>query len=133
MAGAAFGRAPAGNVPAMDDIDVERRERRFQRRTGRRLALGLGVGGVTGAVLGALAGSIVSDVGTPAMWASTVAGAIFFGGLGAVWSAMSGLENPRPGREPLTTDRPLRDVEEPTVEYPEEAEEGAEARRRELG
>jgi hypothetical protein len=122
-----------GNVPAIDEIDdVERRERRFHRRTGRRLSLGLGLGGVTGAVIGVLAGSIVMGSGTAAMWASTIAGAIF-GGLGAVWGAMSGLESPRPGREPLTTDRPLRNVEEPTVEYPKEAEEGAEARRRELG
>lgn len=91
------------------------------------------LGAIVGAALGAVAGSIVSDVGTPAMWATTIAVAIFGGGLGAVWGGMSGLENPRPGREPLTTDRPMRDVEEPTVEYPEEADEGAEAHRRERG
>ena len=123
-----------GNVSTMDDIDdVDRRERRFERRTGRRVAVGLVLGALIGGVLGAIAGSIVSDVGTPAMWATTIGGAVFGGGLAAVWSGMSGLESPRPGREPLSTDRPLTDVEEPTVEYPEEASEGEEARRRELG
>lgn len=117
----------------MGDIEeTEGRERRFERRAGRRIAVGLVIGMVVGAALGAVVGTLASDTGTVLMWAMVIAGAIFGGGLAAVWSGMSGLESPRPGREPLTTDRPLRDAEAPTVEYPEEAEEGAEARRREL-
>jgi ribose/xylose/arabinose/galactoside ABC-type transport system permease subunit len=115
----------------MDEIeDVERRERRLERRTGRRVVLGLIVGAAIGAVVGAVAGSIVSDVGTPTMWAITIGGAIFGGGIAAFWSGMSGLESPRPGREPSTTRDPLHDVGDATVEYPEEHDEAAEARRR---
>jgi hypothetical protein len=120
----------AGNLPAMDHIeDTDRKERRFERRAGRRVAIGLALGAIAGAIVAAVAGAMFWGVGTPAMWAATIAGAIFVGGVVAMISGLSGLESPRPGREPTATGRPLHD-ERTVVEYPEEA---AEARHREPG
>jgi hypothetical protein len=77
-----------------------------------RVTRGASAGVVLGAVLlggvGLIVGVTVFD-GVPAIAASTLAGAIAGGGLGAYVGGLSRLESPDPGREPSETEHPLRD------------------------
>jgi hypothetical protein len=79
------------------------------------LLKGLVIGAIAGGLLGAILGAIVFQ-GPGAILAAALAGAIGFGGLGAFWGVLGGLESPDPGREPGDTERPVADVPELTRE-----------------
>jgi hypothetical protein len=80
-----------GDVPRTD-------ERRAVGRWGRGLGLGLAIGGTIGVAAGLGIGLLAFE-GTTAVFAATLAGAIFGTLVGAFVGGMSTLEDPPPGEE----------------------------------
>jgi hypothetical protein len=70
----------------------------FGRRSRRALWIGGAVATVVGAIIGYVIGAIAFNGAGPIL-GSTLAGAIFVGGLGAYLATLSSLEPPKPGRE----------------------------------
>jgi len=104
---------------SMDERDLERR---FERRAGRRLVVSAIAGIALGAVAGLLVGMAFFRAWSGADIAMALGGAILFGGIGAVWGGLAGLEPADPGREPLERAEPMRDADWTVVEHPDRGE-----------
>jgi hypothetical protein len=101
---------PTLNGAHLSSVEAERSER-HARRFGARLVAGAVIGALIGVGVGLVVGTIVFDRSGPTL-TSGLAGLIAFGGIGAFWGGMAGLESPDPTREPTQTDEPL---DEPTT------------------
>lgn len=89
--------------------DLDPRQRAHTRRLGAGTAIGGLLGACVGLIAGLIAGVLVFQLGSSGMWACVLAGGIFFGFVGGIWGAFSGLESTDPGREPLQRAHPLQD------------------------